>query len=152
MINSNVAMVSIWSYGLVGVLAAVIALYLTSGWRVSDRNRAMCLAVGVTALWGMVALGFAFTGYLYFLASTLLVDVLRFGGWYLFLLLLLRPDEATAENSSRRPLWLGKIAILLVSVAFVSQLLTVLGVDFFVPPARMALFASLAMKIGRAHV
>lgn len=147
MINSNVAMVSIWSYGLVGVLAAVIALYLTSGWRVSDRNRAMCLAVGVTALWGMVALGFAFTGYLYFLASTLLVDVLRFGGWYLFLLLLLRPDEATAENSSRRPLWLGKIAILLVSVAFVSQLLTVLGVDFFVPPARMALFASLAMSV-----
>ncbi|HQO28336.1 MAG TPA: PEP-CTERM system histidine kinase PrsK [Accumulibacter sp.] len=140
-------MVSIWSYGLVGVLAAVIALYLTSGWRVSDRNRAMCLAVGVTALWGMVALGFAFTGYLYFLASTLLVDVLRFGGWYLFLLLLLRPDEATAENSSRRPLWLGKIAILLVSVAFVSQLLTVLGVDFFVPPARMALFASLAMSV-----
>lgn len=147
MINSNVAMVSIWSYGLVGVLAAVIALYLTSGWRVSDRNRAMCLAIGVTALWGMVALGFAFTGYLYFLASTLLVDVLRFGGWYLFLLLLLRPDEATAENSSRRPLWLGKIAILLVSVAFVSQLLTVLGVDFFVPPARMALFASLAMSV-----
>lgn len=147
MIDSNVAMVSVWSYGLVGVLSAVIALYLASGWRVSERNRAMCLAVGLAALWGMVALGFAFTGSLIFLASTLLVDVLRFGGWYLFLLLLLRPEDIAEENSSKRPVWLSKIAVLLVIVAFVSQVLTVFGVDFVVPPARLALFASLAMSV-----
>ena len=147
MIDSKVAMVSIWSYGLVSALAALVTLYLVSGWRVSGRNRAMCFAVGLTALWGAVALGFVFTGNLLFLASALLVDVLRFGGWYLFLLLLMRPEDAVDESSANRPSWLGKTAVLLVFIGFVSQLLTVLGINFAVPPARMALFASLAMSV-----
>jgi hypothetical protein len=89
------AMVSTaWSYGLTGLLAAFLALYLASGWRVGGRSRAMFLAVSLCALWGLLGMAFALTQML-FLAGSLLADVLRFGGWYLFLFVLMnrRPAE-----------------------------------------------------------
>mgnify|MGYP000855399064 CR=1 FL=1 len=147
MIDSKMAMVTVWSYGLAGVLAALLTLYLLSGWRAGGRSRAMFLAVSLCALWGMLSLAFALTGQVVFLAGSLLADVLRFGGWYFFLLVLMKPDSTEGESSSEPTSWLSGFALLLVLVGFTAQVMLVLGVDLVLPSQRVALFVSLAMSV-----
>ncbi|WP_291993136.1 XrtA/PEP-CTERM system histidine kinase PrsK [Candidatus Accumulibacter sp. ACC003] len=141
------ALVSAWSYGLAGVLAAMLALYLASGWRAGGRSRAMFLAVALCALWAMLGMAFALTGQLIFYAGSLLADALRFGGWYLFLLVLMKPQVPDGERSTESFGWFTALAVLLSLGGFGSQLLVVFGIDFPLPPQRVALFASLAMSV-----
>jgi hypothetical protein len=61
MMDNEMAMISAWSYGLTGLLAAFLALYLASGWKVGGRSRAMFLAVSLCALWGLLGMAFALT-------------------------------------------------------------------------------------------
>ncbi len=145
--DSKMAMLAAWSYGLAAVLAAFLTLYLASGWRVGGRSRAMCLAVGLCALWGALGLAFALTGQLIFLAGSLMADTLRFGGWYLFLLILMQPEAADGRSSPARSSWLIGIAVLLFTAGFASQALIVFGIDLVVPSQRVALFSSLAMSV-----
>ncbi len=145
--DSKMAMVAAWSYGLAGVFAAFLTLYLASGWRAGGRSRAMFLAVALCALWGMLGLAFALTGQAVFLAGSLLADAPRFGGWYFFLLILMKPEATEGERPTPRPGWLGAIALLLCLVGFAAQLLAVLGIDLVLPSQRVVLFASLAMSV-----
>ena len=50
MMDSKMAMVAAWSYGMAGFLAAFLMLYLASGWRAGGRSRAMFLAVAISAV------------------------------------------------------------------------------------------------------
>jgi putative PEP-CTERM system histidine kinase len=145
--DSKMAMVSVWSYGLAGVLAALLTLYLASGWRAGGRSRAMFLAVSLCALWAMLGLAFALTSQVVFLAGSLLADVLRFGGWYLFLLVLMKPESAEGVSSPAATGWLSGFALLLVVVGFAAQVMVVLGVDLVLSSQRVALFVSLAMSV-----
>ena len=144
--DSKMAIVTAWSYGLVAVLAAFLALYLASGWRKGGRSRAMFVAVALCALWGSMGLAFALTGQPLFLAGNIFADVLRFGGWYLFLLVLMQPELAEGEHVPGRSQWLTGLALVLFVVGLAAQTLVVFGID----PAlsqRIALFASLAMTV-----
>ncbi|MBE2257352.1 MAG: PEP-CTERM system histidine kinase PrsK [Rhodobacteraceae bacterium] len=145
--DSKMALVSAWSYGLAGLLAALLALYLASGWRAGGRSRAMFLAVCLCALWGLLGMAYALTGQVVFYAGSLLADALRFGGWYLFLLVLMKPEAAEGERSPDRIGWLGMVALLLFVAGLGSQLLAVFGVDLMLPAQRLALFTSLAMSV-----
>lgn len=145
--DSKMAVVAAWSYGLAGFLAAFLMLYLASGWRAGGRSRAMFLAVAMSAVWGMLSLAFALTQQGIFLAGSLLTDALRFGAWSLFLLILVRPESTEGEPWSRRLGWLGAMALLLTVAGFGSQALIVFGIDFPVPAQRAALFVSLAMSV-----
>ncbi|MCP5249847.1 MAG: PEP-CTERM system histidine kinase PrsK [Candidatus Accumulibacter sp.] len=145
--DSKMALVSAWSYGLAGLLAALLALYLASGWRAGGRSRAMFLAVCLCALWGLLGMAYALTGQVVFYAGSLLADALRFGGWYLFLLVLMKPEAAEGERSPDRIGWLGMVALLLFIAGLGSQLLAVFGVDLMLPAQRLALFTSLAMSV-----
>lgn len=145
--DSKIEMVAAWSYGLAAVLAAFLTLYLSSGWRAGGRSRAMFLAASLCALWSGLSLAFVMTGKAVFLAGSLLADVLRFGGWYFFLLVLMKPESTDAESPSMRFGWLNGFAWLLVIVAFASQLLLVFGIDLIVPSQRVVLFVSLVMTV-----
>ena len=145
--DSKMAILAAWSYGLAAVLAAVLTIYLASGWRVGGRSLPMCLAVGLCALWGALGLAFALTGQLIFLAGNLLADALRFGGWYLFLLVLMQPESADRQSLPVLSGWLIGIAGLLFAAGFASQALVVAGVDLVVPSQRVALFCSLVMSV-----
>lgn len=140
-------LISVWSYGLAGVVYAAFAIYLVSGWRVGLRNRALFVAVVLCALWGLAGLAFALTGQGVFLASSLFADLLRFGGWNLFLLVLLKPELAAGARWPSRYKWLSGIALALFAVGLVAQAMAVLGVSFVFPPQRLALFDSLAMAV-----
>ncbi|EXI91006.1 MAG: Sporulation kinase D [Candidatus Accumulibacter regalis] len=147
MMATNMAMIATWSYGLTGLLAAFLALYLASGWRVGGRSRAMFLAVSLCAVWGLLGMAFALTHNVVFLAGSMLADALRFGGWYLFLILLMKPEPGDGAPARVRVGWLGGIALLLVVVGFGAQLLVVTGTDLLLPAQRLSLFASLAMSV-----
>jgi hypothetical protein len=141
MMDNEMAIISTWSYGLTGVLAAFFALYLASGWKVGGRSRAMFLAVSLCAVWGLLGMAFALTQNVLFLAGSMLADSLRFGGWYLFLILLMRPESADGVPSSARFGWLGGVALLLVVFGFGAQLLVVTGMDLALPAQRLSLFS-----------
>ncbi len=147
MMDSKMAMVAVWSYGLAGVLAALLTLYLAAGWRAGGRSRAMFLAVSLFALWGMLGLAFALTGQVLFLAGSLLADMLRFGGWYLFLLVLMKPEPAEGASLPAATGWLSGFALLLVVGGFAAQVMVVFGVDLVLSSQRVALFVSLAMSV-----
>ncbi len=144
--SASIEAISAWSYGLAGCVYAAFAIYLAAGWRAGLRSRALFVAVALSALWGMCGLAFALTGQTVFFASSLLADTLRFGGWYLFLLVLLKPDSEEAPWPVRLR-WLGGIALALIVVGVGAQLMVALGISSFLPPHRLALFDSLAMTV-----
>lgn len=139
--------ISVWSYGLAGCVYVAFAIYLAPGWRVGLRNRALFIATVLCALWGLAGLAFALTGHGIFLATSLLADLFRFGGWNFFLLVLLKPESSAGERWPYRLKWLSGIALVLFVVGIFAQLMAVLGIPFVFPPQRLALFDSLAMTV-----
>jgi putative PEP-CTERM system histidine kinase len=133
--------------GLAGCAYTALAIYLAAGWRAGLRSRALFVAVVFCALWGMTGLAFALTGQAVFLAGNLLADIFRFGGWYFFLLVLLRPDSPDGERWPLRLRWLGSLAAALLIVAVAAQVMLALGTDFAIAPRRLVLFDSLAMAV-----
>lgn len=140
-------LITAWSYGLAGFVYAILAIYLASGWRNGARSRALFVAVALCALWGMTGLAIALTGALVLLPVSQLTDVLRFGGWSLFLLLLLNPDWRSGAARPAHQRWLVACAVILVGVGIAAQVMFVLGVSFVIPAQRLALFNSLAMAV-----
>lgn len=145
--DSKMVMVTAWSYGLAGVLAAFLTVYLASGWRAGRRSRAMFVAVALSALWAMLVLAFVLTQESVFLAGSLLADALRFGGWTWFLLALVKPEAAEGERSPQRVRWLASLAVLLTVAGFAAQMLVVFGIDLLIPAQRLALLVSLGMSV-----
>ncbi len=148
--DAGIATITAWSYGLAAFIYAAFALYLAAGWRSGARSRALSVAVALCALWGAAGVAFALWENAVFLAGSLLADVLRFGGWYFFLLTLLRPESADAASPTGLPKnlrWLAGGAVALVVGGVVAQLLSALGVAVPGGAQRLALLASLAMAV-----
>jgi len=146
-LDAGIETITAWSYGLAGFVYAAFAIYLAAGWRAGLRSRALFIAVVLCVLWGMLGLAFALTGQAIFLAGTLLADIFRFGGWYFFLLVLLRPDSLEGQRWPIRLRWLGGVALILVFVGVAAQIMVVLGGSAFFSPQRLALFDSLALTV-----
>jgi len=146
-LDASIETITAWSYGLAGFVYAAFAIYLAAGWRAGLRSRALFIAVVLCVLWGMLGLAFALTGQAIFLAGTLLADIFRFGGWYFFLLVLLRPDSLEGQRWPIRLRWLGGVALILVFVGVAAQIMVVLGGSAFFSPQRLALFDSLALTV-----
>lgn len=145
--DASIETITAWSMGLAGCAYAALAIYLAAGWRTGLRSRALFVAVLFCALWGMTGLAFVLTGQAVFLAGNLLADIFRFGGWYFFLLILLRPDSPDGERWPLRLRWLGGLATALLVVAVAAQVMLALGTDFTIAPRRLVLFDSLAMAV-----
>jgi putative PEP-CTERM system histidine kinase len=80
-----------WGYGLAAFVYACFALYLYAAWRGALVGGCLFLAVVLSCGWALVNVWCARspspTAYLWAAA----LDVLRAGGWFVFLLILLRP-------------------------------------------------------------
>lgn len=136
-----------WSYGLAACFYGAFAVYFSARQRTGQRSRVLLIVVALCSLWGVTGLAFALTGKPVFLVGNQLADMLRFGGWSYFLLILLKSDAAEGVRSSSRLRWLGLIALLLVSTGIAAQIMIALNVGFQVPSMRMALLDSLAMAV-----
>jgi len=115
-----------WSFGLATIGYGLFAIYLFSlgkEWRVAPRSRAMLAAIVLSAVWGGLGTLFAETGWYGFLFSSTLADLLRYGSWYLFLLLLLAQDK----DAQAKPKAVGKWLITGCWITILSGLALHLG-------------------------
>jgi putative PEP-CTERM system histidine kinase len=136
-----------WSCGLAGFVFTAFAIFHAAGWRTSPRSRALFLAVLASALWGFSGLALSLTGQRIFVPVSLICDLLRYGAWFGFLLVLLRPEREEGEGggarrASRQWKWLAIIAAALIAAGFVTLAAAFLGVG-----ARLRLFDALALTV-----
>ncbi len=140
-------LISAWSYGLSSLVYGVFAVYLISAWRTGLRSRALLVAVILCTAWALVGLAFALTGQRVFLVGGLFADLLRFGGWFFFFLVLLKPELPLDGRWPTRLRWLGAMAAALVAIGVVAQAMVTLGIAPAVQPQRLVLFATLGMTV-----
>ncbi|HQU80567.1 MAG TPA: PEP-CTERM system histidine kinase PrsK [Azonexus sp.] len=147
--NQTVSMMA-WSMGIAAASYLLYAAYLVSlghQWHKVPRSKAMLMAVLLTATWGILGNLFAQTGNVFYLLSSALVNVLRYGAWYIFLLLLLAPEGTT--NYRKRPF--GAWLIPLLWLVIVGGLVLHIGLGYRLLPtellARATLFQALSMAV-----
>ncbi len=138
-----------WSYGLAGLAYAVLSIALWQrGYGKAPREPArlaMLVAALASAAWGSLLLAFLFTGQGVLLRLSDLADVLRYGGWFVFLLALLR--QRLPEPSVLGLGWLKPAAILAVVLAAGLRLAGLLGIGDPAELRKLLLFATMALPV-----
>ncbi len=138
-----------WSCGLVGASYLAFALRLHVLGYVSrplDPPRiAFFCAIFFSSLWGWLMLAFLSTGLRNLLLWGELSDLLRYGGWFAFLLMILRTTQ-----SGRLPAgmgWMVPISIALLLFGLLARTLAALEMGWLGDTARLVLFSSMAMPV-----
>ena len=138
-----------WSQFLVGMAYSLFVFRLAqqgSPGPSHDRSNALVVATVVcTALWGWFGLAFSFTANPLWLLFSNLLDLLRYGGWFAFLLTLLRPAPSSAR-SVRLP-WLAVVAGALILLGVVSLLLASFGIGNLALVSQLRLVGVMATSI-----
>lgn len=148
--DSNAAVLYAWSYGLAGFGYATFALYLIFHghyWQGGSRTRALLSASVFSAFWGSSGLAFSLTAQPAFLAMALIADVLRYGSWYAFILLLIRPESDQSSPSAEPAPWLFPAAIAIIITGLLAHAANSLGIIRSVSLTRPILFHALAMIV-----
>ena len=107
--NHETASLIAWSMGTAAVSYGLLAVHLISlgqDWRGNRRVQAMLASVVLAALWAIAGTLFALTGKSILFVSSVLLDTLRYGAWYVFLILLLSPPETDRRFDRIVPVWL----------------------------------------------
>ena len=138
-----------WSFALVGAVHLAIGLHLIrlGYWR-PPRNRpglALLGAVGCTSLWGWFSVAGVVYGQQLFDLLANLADLSRYGFWFAFLLLLLRPKRLDKSSSGLTALAI--IGCVLVTGALAAQTFSALDLDAFPAGTRVASLTSLLLSV-----
>jgi putative PEP-CTERM system histidine kinase len=118
-----------WSFGLAafGYLSLSIYLFsLGSDWRSGTRPRRMVVASSLSTVWASTGFLYALDNQALVLVASSLVDVLRYGAWYAFLVSLLAPSS-NSDAKSLLPSWLPTTCWLLVVAGVALQLSLAFG-------------------------
>lgn len=146
--NGNLVLTA-WGFGLVGLVYSVFALRLLQlGYLrpVHEWSKATVLAaVTWSALWGWFGLALLLTGLPLFLWLGALSDVLRYGCWYAFLIILLRPDGASDRAIGMR--WMTPLAAAVVAFGLLALVFSALQISVFGQPSRLVLFSAMASPV-----
>jgi putative PEP-CTERM system histidine kinase len=104
----------------------------------------MLATVAVSAIWALFGLGFALTQQQLLHTAFTLADIVRIGGWFAFLLLLM---GVGGSGGTSRPNWLAAVAASLVLIGIAAQGLLALGISVPGDVVRVALLDSLIMAV-----
>ena len=140
-----------WGQALVGLVYTVFFLRL-----VQQRNRrphtqfpyrVVALTVLSTAMWGWFALAHILVGPTVggLQLASVIMDTLRYGGWFAFLLVLLRSDQPKADTT--RVSWLMVCAGLLVIVGVVVPVWNQIELNLNGESTRLSLLARMSSSI-----
>ena len=114
---------STWSYGLAGLVYSIFALsLLRRGYLRAPREAArvtLVLAVLGSAVWGCLLIAFLSSGQQLLLRIGYLADVLRYAGWFVFLLALLRLRRQEVVSTGMA--WLVPATVFVLAVAMLAQ-------------------------------
>jgi len=147
--DSGNLVLTAWGYGLVAFSYSVFALRLIQlGYLRSVREwskTTILVAVTWSALWGWFGLTHLLTGIPLFLLLSTLSDLLRYGFWYAFLLILLRPGGATSRPAGMR--WMMPLAAAVVFFGLLALTLSVLRISVFGQTSRLILVSAMASPV-----
>ncbi|MEO8545624.1 MAG: XrtA/PEP-CTERM system histidine kinase PrsK [Burkholderiaceae bacterium] len=138
-----------WSYGLAGFAYGVLALSLWrrgyGSMRAEAAKRAMLLGALGSSAWGWLMLAYLLTGLGMVSMLSTLIDVLRYGAWFAFLLLVLQQRKEGRSDAGLGQL--KPMAYLAVLAAIVAQLVGAGGL--IEPPAmrKLLLFSNLSLPV-----
>jgi putative PEP-CTERM system histidine kinase len=138
-----------WSYGLVGVSYLAFALRLLQLGvvrRPLDWPRiSLFSAVAFCSLWGWLFLAYLFTGQFHLLELADFADLLRYGAWFTFLLMVLKTRFADDLPSDIG--WMLHAAGILIGFGALARVLAATGSGLLGDPARLVLFSSMALPV-----
>ena len=143
--DATLTIVSAWSYGLASVGFAALAVRLAFALRRGMPVLALFVAVLVSSVWGALGWVFSVTQQPLFLTATAIVDVIRIGAWYGFLLVLIFRPRGPGEHFQGR--WLVVAAATLVAVGLIAQGMRVTGLGAAGDAGRLALLDSLGLAV-----
>ena len=148
--NNETSSLIAWSMGTAAVSYGLLTVHLITlgqGWRGNRRVQAMMAAVVLAALWAIVGTLFALTGKRILLVSSVLLDTLRYGAWYVFLILLLSPSETHRRIDRILPVWMIPAGWAMVTGSIGVHLAISMGLFQAFQWVRMELLLSLGMVI-----
>ncbi len=147
--DSGNLVLTAWGYGLVGLAYSAFALRLIQlGYLRSVREwskTTILAAVTWSALWGWFGLALLLTGLPLYLLFSALSDLLRYGCWYAFLLILLRPNGAPGRPVSMR--WMTPLAASVVLFGLLALAFSALRIGVFGQTSRLILFSAMASPV-----
>ena len=140
---------SAWSYGLAGLVYLVFALSLLQrGYLRAPLEAGRVMLIGAvlgSALWGWLFLFYLFSGRPWVANVWYVIDALRYGAWYVFLLVLLKVGRRGEVPASMGWLIPGAAVILIAAIA--SQVLAAAGVGAAGEVRKLVLFTSMALPV-----
>ncbi len=142
-----------WSYGLVGLAYTTFALRLLQlgyGRDIREWSKTLVLvAVSLSAVWGWFGLALLVTGFAPYFFLSQIADLLRYGAWCVFLLVLLRPGWIGGDAPRGAPdrSWLVYLTAGLIAFGVMSLLLTASGLTLLGDPSRLMLLSAMAMPV-----
>ena len=145
--RTNIELTS-WSFGLLGVVHLAFALNLIRlgylRWTRSSAGLALLGAVVSTSLWGWFTVADAAfdTAAIALLAT--LADLTRYGLWFVFLLLLMRPPQPAGRSFGAI---LAAVGVGLVVTAIAAQTVMTLDLGWFASGVRVAALSSMALAV-----
>ena len=111
-----------------------------------DRPKlAVLFAVAFCSLWGWLFLAYLSTGKHEFLVLGDIADLMRYGCWIAFLLLLLLPKHSAKASTGAG--WMVGVSCLLIGFAVVSRILNLTANDSLGEPVRLVLFSSMSLPV-----
>jgi putative PEP-CTERM system histidine kinase len=134
-----------WSYGLTCVGFAALALQLRVRLRGDLREFALLVAVALSALWGLLGLALALSPQPMLFSAAAIADVLRIGGWFMFLGLAIVWPRATSAFSQMRSRLVTAAALIILGL--VAQIFKAFNWSAFGDPGRLVFLDSLALAV-----
>ena len=149
--EGDLGTLTVWSYGLAVASYALLAAYLVPVARAARGglpNSAMLAAAVFTVVWSLLSWGYGMTGSIGLYAIAVEADILRYGAWYGFVLMVLRPSAIVRGGGQSGFGWVTAAIALIVVVGIVVQGLLASGIEFAVPVKWMMFHPLLLAVIG----
>lgn len=120
-----------WSYSLAAGCYFLLSAYLLSlgkQWRTGPRAKSMLLAIVLGATWSTLTLTFTLDKQPVFIFLGTLAELLQFGAWYAFIILVLHPGSIFSRPEKPIAAWIFPSALLIISSGIVLFILLALGI------------------------
>ena len=147
--DSGNSVLTAWSHGLVGLVYTAFALRLVQlGYLRLPREwsrTTLLSAIILSALWGWSGLISLLTGDPLFLLLSASADLLRYGCWFAFLLILLRPSRESRAPAAMHQM--TPVAVVVVAFGVVALYLAVTRSNILGDASRLLLLSSMVTPV-----
>jgi len=132
---------AIWGYGLAAIAYLCFGGYFYAAWKGASTGGALLVAVLVSCAWAAVSCWAALAPGEHIVIAAQVLDAIRNGAWYLFILMLLRPLTRGMGG------WVTGAAVLVCSAQLVS--IGVLAIEGFAdePTQKISIAATLVAAV-----